>query len=181
MWASSSKQRASDSSPPRKNKMQSQREYRSKEMDGFSELREALLLVDPFDTPLGRDATRHQLLMTAAKKLRNLADENQKLVFQLSAMPTSELHEPEIDVSRGMATQNAATTGDICQSTQEYNMEHLLFMASELIPPRPDYKNTTPIWPQSPPPFHSHGQRPYDMASGSPYQGHPAKDVWRFQ
>lgn len=33
-------------------------------MDGFSELRDALLLVDPFDTPLGREATRHQLLVT---------------------------------------------------------------------------------------------------------------------
>jgi len=151
-------------------------------MDGFSELREALLLADPFDAPLGRDATRHQLLITAAKKLRNLADENQQLVFRLSAMPTSGLHEPEIDVSRGMATQNAATTGDTW-STQEYNMERLLSMAAEFIPPRLDYENTTPGWPQTPPLLHSHGQRPYDMGLGSPHQGHPqaAKDVWRFQ
>jgi hypothetical protein len=74
-------------------------------MDGFSELRDALLLVDPFDTPLGRDATRHQLLVIAAKKLRNLADENQTLVLRLSAMPTTGLHEPETRVPRGMTAR----------------------------------------------------------------------------
>lgn len=64
MRSSSSRPYASEPAPSRRNKMQSQREYRSKEIDGFSELRDALLLVDPFDTPLGRDATRHQLLIT---------------------------------------------------------------------------------------------------------------------
>ena len=64
MQPSSSRAYTPERSPTRKNKSQSQREYRSKEMDGFSELRDALLLVDPFDTPLGREATRHQLLVT---------------------------------------------------------------------------------------------------------------------
>lgn len=64
MQPMSSRVYPSASSPARKNKSQSQREYRSKEIDGFTELRDALLLVDPFDTPLGRDATRHQLLIT---------------------------------------------------------------------------------------------------------------------
>lgn len=64
MHPSSSQVYVSESSSPKKSKTQSQREYRSKEMDGFSELRDALLLVDPFETPLGRDATRHQLLIT---------------------------------------------------------------------------------------------------------------------
>ena len=126
MRSSSSQSYTPEPSPSRKNKMQSQREYRSKEMVGFSELRDALLLVDPFDTPLGRDATRHQLLITgqsimlcccvdistedritAAKKLRNLADENQKLAFQLSAMPNSGSHEPELGVrsSCGMTSR----------------------------------------------------------------------------
>jgi len=158
--------------------MQSQREYRSKEMDGFSELRDALLLVDPFETPLGRDATRHHLLTTAAKKLRNLADENQKLVLRLSAMPTTGLHEPETRAPRGMAAQNTATTGVAC-STEEYDVEHLLSMVSGLVPPLRDDGNTTPGWSQSPPPFHGHDHWPYDMALGSSYQCRPGTDMWR--
>ncbi|KAG8214402.1 hypothetical protein J3R82DRAFT_9396 [Butyriboletus roseoflavus] len=63
MQPSSYQAYASESFPAKKTKTQSQRDYRSKEMDGFSELRNALLLVDPFDTPSGRDATRHQLLV----------------------------------------------------------------------------------------------------------------------
>ncbi|KAN0074716.1 hypothetical protein V8E55_011765 [Tylopilus felleus] len=168
MRSSSSQSYTPEPSPSRKNKMQSQREYRSKEMVGFSELRDALLLVDPFDTPLGRDATRHQLLITAAKKLRNLADENQKLAFQLSAMPNSGSHEPELGVrsSCGMTSQN---TGD-AWSTQKYGVEYSRSMAAEPVPPHRDYENT-PGWAHSPPPFYGHGHRPYGMALGSTCQG----------
>lgn len=136
MRSSSSQSYAPECLPSKKNKMQSQREYRSKETDGFTELRDALLLVDPFDAPLGKDATRHQLLVagrstivlvelsaenriTAAKKLRNLADENQKLALRLSAMPASELHEPERAIPRGMATRWYSFFLNISRFTRE--------------------------------------------------------------
>jgi len=161
MRSSSSRANSSEPSPGRKNKSQSQREYRSKEMDGFSELRDTLLLVDPFGTPLGRDATRHQLLITAAQKLRNLADENEKLVLQLSAMPTTtaEMREPAM----GIPHRIAAPASVACSSTQGYGSEHLL---STSVPHLRCYENSTPGWSQNPVPYYGHGHQPCDMSLG---------------
>ena len=113
-------------------------------------------------------------------------------------MPITGLHEPETRVSRGMAarwyffsvnisslqwksSENAATTG-VAWSTEEYDVEHLLSMASELVPPLRRDENTAPGWLQTPPPLHGNGHRPYDMVLGPSYQGRPVtdSDIWRF-
>ncbi|KAH7885394.1 hypothetical protein F5I97DRAFT_1380337 [Phlebopus sp. FC_14] len=74
----------------KKTKKDSQRQYRFKESDGFSELRHALQIIGPICgmTPHGR-VTRHQLLIKAAEQLRHLAKENQELLQCMSGQDST--------------------------------------------------------------------------------------------
>ncbi|KIJ64603.1 hypothetical protein HYDPIDRAFT_111979 [Hydnomerulius pinastri MD-312] len=93
--------------PGKTNKIQSQRQYRSKETDGFSELRSALQTVDPFGAPLGRDATRYQILLKAANQLRHLASENVKLRRQLSVTNSTDSLRLESAIPIGIQSGDA--------------------------------------------------------------------------